>query len=452
MKDEHLFFRLDAEHCQKAYLAHLQRINDWPAGFVRLGTQLEDMTGGATPLGAEYPGTGVRFLRVQNIMPGYIDDTDMAFITAADDAMLARSRLKADDILLTITGVSYGKSTVVTPEYAGGNINQHSVRMHLRADSFRPFFVATFLNAAPGKLQSDQNIASQNFALPIVSDDFQRAVEETVRKSHECFSAAKAAMADAEGTVAAAVGLRDWQPPQPLTYARHASEVFEIGRLDAEHFQPKYDAAIEEAKSRGAKIVNLGLLVEPFIAGVDRRDFVEHGAPYIRVADIRGGRIEKATAARVPITVAETRKDIALRAGDVVFTRKGSFGNAAMVRAGQEDSVISTEIIRLRIREEWRSKLLPEYLVAYCNSWLGKWQAEKWAHGAAFYSVSQDDLSKFAVPIAPFDTQQRIKEAFNQSEAAHHRARDLLTAAQRAVEIAIEKDESAGLKGVETHS
>ena len=36
---------------------------------------------------------------------------------------IIRSQLKKDDVLLTITGVSYGKSAVVTDEYVGANIN-----------------------------------------------------------------------------------------------------------------------------------------------------------------------------------------------------------------------------------------------------------------------------------------------------------------------------------------
>jgi type I restriction enzyme M protein len=221
--------------------------------------------------------------------------------------------------------------------------------------------------------------------------------------------------------------------------------VSEIGRLDAEHFQPKYDAAIAEARKRGAITVPLSEIICPLIAGVDWRDFVESGVPYIRVGDVKAGRIAKESAEKVPISVAETSKDIKLRVGDIAYTRKGSFGNAAIARPGDENCVISTEIIRLRITDEWKSKILPEYLAAYINSQLGRWQSEKWAHGAAFYSVSQDDLLKFAVLIPPLSKQSEIKASIDKSEEARQRAQTLLAAAQRAVEIAIEDSEASAL-------
>jgi type I restriction enzyme M protein len=410
-----------------------------------------------------YMDSGVPFLRCVNIKDGFVDLARSLFISPEAHKLLSKSAVEPEMVLLTMSG-SVGEAAVALSTWPYPiNSNQDVAKITTR-DGVSPYFLVAFLNSRYGRTQAarlpvgsvQQHIflwmLEQLVAVRRFSNDLESAIASTVKNAYEQSEQAKHFLSGVEDILTAALGLRDWRPPQPLTYTQRASEVFGTERLDAEHFQPKYNASIDEAKNRGARIVTLGSLVEPFIAGVDSRDFVEHGAPYIRVADVRGGRIEIATAARVPITVAETRKDIGLRADDVVFTRKGSFGNAAMVRTGQEDCVISTEIIRLRIRVEWRSKLLPEYLVAYFNSWLGKWEAEKWAHGAAFYSVSQGDLSKFAVPIAPFDTQQRIKVAFNESEAAHHRAHDLLAAAHRAVEIAIEKDESAALKDLEIHS
>ena len=40
-----------------------------------------------------------------------------------------RSKLKQGDVLLTITGVSYGKSATIPQDFKEGNINQHSVKM-----------------------------------------------------------------------------------------------------------------------------------------------------------------------------------------------------------------------------------------------------------------------------------------------------------------------------------
>lgn len=456
VKKLHLYGRIDAEHYRKEFLENVKLIKRFPGGYTSLGQELVEMTGGATPLGADYPETGVRFLRVQNIMPNYIDDADMTYISAADDMALARSRLRLNDVLLTITGVSYGKSATVTPEYVGSNINQHSVRMQFRRGKFRPVFVSTFLNSKPGKRQSDQSIVGvtrpaldystiRSFIIPQVSDALQKAVEHTVALAQVAFHSSRNFVADAEQILLHALGLDTWQPPEPLTYTRRASNVFAAGRMDAEHYQPRFDAMLGHIKSRGAQVHQLGDLIYPVKNGYDFRYFVAEGTPYIRVGDISQARIDLDGAMRIPVTVDEVGKNIRLQVGDILFTRKGSFGNAAPVRTGEEHSIISSEIMLLRLKPDWRAKLVPEFVVCFLNSIAGAYQAERAAHGVAFYSVSQNDLGSFHIPIPAMELQVSIQAKLNSAEQARRYAHALLARAQRAVEIAIEQSEAAAL-------
>lgn len=448
--------RIDSEYFQKRYINNVATIEAFSAGWVRLGDRLKELTGGATPLGANYPKDGVRFLRVQNIMPNFIDDSDIVYISDEDDKTLSRSRLKKNDVLLTITGVSYGKSAVVTNEFANSNINQHSVRMELQSGAFEPLFISTFLNSSLGKLQSDQNVtgvtrpaldyeAIRRFRIPLVSKDFQKAIAQTVRIGQQKFSEMRKFFAKAEEEFLVSVGLGNWQPPSPLSYTYQASEVFTERRLDAEHFQPKYNAMIDTMHSFGIQTKPLGEIIEPVISGIDCRDFIPDGIPYIRVGDIRDGRLFNENAKKINLALDEISKEIKLLPGDVLFTRKGSYGNAAIVRLGQQNCIISTEIIRLRITPTWQDKLLPEYLSSYFNSLVGSYQAEKWAHGVAFYSITQDDLYKFEVPIPSIKAQKNIRKALNDSEKTLQHANELLENAKRAVEIAIGKNEAEAL-------
>jgi hypothetical protein len=378
---------------------------------------------------------------------------------------MEKTSLHEQDILINIVGATtdvIGRVAFVPKGFPKANITQAMSLIRIADKSYEPATVFAFLSGKFGQLQVRKlarptgqynlNLGEvASFSLPQFSPAFNTSIRRLVDEAHSCISLIWQNLQNTEKVLLAALGLGNWQPPEPLTYTRRASDVSSVGRFDAEHFQPKYDAAVAEAKKRGAIIVSLQEIVCPLIAGIDSRDFVENGAPYIRVGDVKGGRIAKESAEKVPVAVAETGKDIQLRPGDVVYTRKGSFGNAAIVRSGDEVCVISTEIIRLRITDEWKSKLLPEYFAAYINSRLGRWQSEKWAHGAAFYSVSQDDLLKFVVLIPPFAEQLKIKGSIDKSEAARQRAQELLAAAQRAVEIAIEESEAAALVYLKTH-
>ncbi len=255
---------------------------------------------------------------------------------------------------------------------------------------------------------------------------------------------------DGGAALTAALGLGDWEPPEPLTYTRRASEAFSTERLDAEYFQPKYKELLKRVKRTGHEVVPLQKLILPVKNGYDYRDFTETGTPYIRVGDISHCRLHLETAARVPIGIKEVGKNIALRVGDVLFTRKGSFGNAAPVRDGETHAIISSEIMLVRLCDDAMSQIIPEYLAVFLNSLAGRYQAEQWAHGAAFYSIAQDDLGRFFIPLLPMNVQTYLKTELSKSEAARQRAQALLDAAKHAVEIAIEDSETEALAYLET--
>jgi type I restriction enzyme M protein len=116
------------------------------------------------------------------------------------------------------------------------------------------------------------------------------------------------------------------------------------------------------------------------------------------------------------------------------MTRKGSYGIAALVREGQEDSVISSEIMLLRIKD---TSLLPEYLTVYLNSSVGFHQVERFVHGVAFYSISQPDLASIRIVMAPEQLQKQIATLVQKSDAALNESRRLLEEAKRMVEVAV---------------
>src|SRR6266852_4152559 len=90
--------RWDAEFVRPDYLeSHEVILNAKGFSPTLLGSLLvheTGLTGGETPLGADYPSSGIPFLRVQNIDKGYIDLSDRQFISEQMDRAIARSRLE----------------------------------------------------------------------------------------------------------------------------------------------------------------------------------------------------------------------------------------------------------------------------------------------------------------------------------------------------------------------
>ena len=103
----------------------------------------KEMTGGSTPLGANYLDKGINFIRTQNVDRNYIDLTNIVYISEEDNKKLIRSELHKGDILLTITGADFGRIAPVMDFHLPANINQHSVRMHFKKN-IDPFLFLHF--------------------------------------------------------------------------------------------------------------------------------------------------------------------------------------------------------------------------------------------------------------------------------------------------------------------
>ena len=107
------------------------------------------ISSGKTPLGGSeiYVDEGITFLRSQNIYDEGLRLDDVVFITEAVDEAMSVSRVKANDILLNITGASIGRSCVVPSELPSANVNQHVCVIRLENSSQVPFVGWLFKSA-----------------------------------------------------------------------------------------------------------------------------------------------------------------------------------------------------------------------------------------------------------------------------------------------------------------
>ena len=100
-----------------------------PAGWrwVRLGSLLQKIGAGSTPLGGKdvYVPSGVMFLRSQNIWNDGLHLQGVAFITAATHAKMAGTVVQANDLLFNITGASIGRCAAVPANFDEANVSQH---------------------------------------------------------------------------------------------------------------------------------------------------------------------------------------------------------------------------------------------------------------------------------------------------------------------------------------
>lgn len=88
----------------------------------------------------------------------------------------------------------------------------------------------------------------------------------------------------------------------------------------------------------------------------------------------------------------------------------------------------------------------PVYLAVFLNSPLGQWQIERHIKGSSGQvELYPRDISRIMIWDAPDEVQQSVRSAILSAFDEERRANDLLLAAKRAVEIAIEDGEPAAI-------
>jgi len=441
--------RVDAEYYQSEYLENEKVIKNYKNGFKLLGELLKRknaITGGATPLGAEYLKSGIPFLRVQNVMQNYLELDDVVYIS--DDihnGLLKRSKIKPGDILLTITGVSYGKSATIPEDFKEGNINQHSVKIEIDDKVISPEFLSTFLNSKFGKYQSDRKITGlsrpglvytelKNILIPLVNLDKQIEIKNLVKISNDILKQSKSLYFQAENLLLEKLGLKDFKPQEDLSYVINFSNVKSARRADAEYFQPKYkkieeklirDFDAKKIKSLDFIKVTTGQYSEEYTSQFD-------GKPYIRGTDLLQGTVNLDNLVYIDPKLQNPTKKA--KEGDVVVTRVGTIGIGARLPKEVEGGTISDNLIRLRFSEE----ALSSYYVCLFFNTVGAQLMIRESRGSVQARLNQETLREIVLPVLSKPVQQKIADLVRQSHEARKKAKQLLEEAKKGVEDLIE--------------
>lgn len=147
-----------------------QGYKDSPLGIIpkewevkRLGELCTKIGSGVTPRGGQnvYLSQGRPFMRSQNVANGYLLLDDVVFIDERTHQKQKSTEIELDDVLLSITGASIGRSAIATSEIVGGNVNQHVCIIRLK-DKTLSYYICTFLLSYIGQKQIDSYQAGGN--------------------------------------------------------------------------------------------------------------------------------------------------------------------------------------------------------------------------------------------------------------------------------------------------
>jgi len=358
-----------------------------------------------------------------------------------DDAN-KRSSLQVNDLILSTRG-TVGLCAVVDEDALPANIDQDVARIAVVSKSANSRYLLAYMNSRYGQDWMERNqsgMVQQGLSLakvrdmpvPLMDKRTQHRIASVAESAKAQLDLSRDLYAQAEDLLLSELGLKDWQPEEPLTYEATSTDAFAAGRLDAEYFQAKYATLEHHLESNGV-CRRLHHFAE--VTKGKTLPYSTEGVPVIRSGDLSD--ISDSSC----FLKAEPSADMFyLARGDVLISSIG-FGSIGKVQVFDrpEPHATVSEVTIIR-----QSALNPYFLAMFLQSIGGQLQIERYITGATGQlHLYPRNVSQFLVPTADADFQKQCEEAHVQAAEARDESKALLEKAKRAVEIAIEHGEEA---------
>lgn len=355
--------------------------------YVKLGqcSTISDGEHSAIPRNNE---SGVRYLYGRNIKEGIVDFdpiSDDSYISALDYDAFSRCHIKQNDVLIAIYG-TVGKSAVYKEEYTGkAGIPRHISNITLKKNApITPEYLTAFFRSKFGKWQMNsvmtgniQQLLSlknlRDFDVPVP----ERSVIEEITKTEQLAVSyeieAQKLLNEAQCVFYDGLNFDVSSVKRDFSFEVNFNELCESTIWSASFYDKLY-VKMAETLEKSNGIVTLREIVDVingdecgsdnYIEYIDR---TSEDIPFIRTSDIVNNEADLYPDYYIP---KEVIKDIIqdVKPGDVIFTKDGKIGCAAMIVAADR-LLLSSGIERLRLNEEGLHRgFTQEYLFTALNT------------------------------------------------------------------------------------
>ncbi len=207
-----------------------------------------------------------------------------------------------------------------------------------------------------------------------------------------------------------------------------------IGMIAAHCYEPIHLAVERALTQAGIKQKSFADIMIEVANGFDCRDFAESGTRYIKVANLHHGRVIHGSCQYVRINVDDVPSRQRVHNGDLLITRKGSFGICAGAVREDERAIISSEIIRVRLKKDFDA----DFIAFFLNSVFGRSKFDRLATGTMMQGISHGNLDEIRLPCINNEDQKKVADVVRKWRAALEAADRLVDEAKTDVEALIE--------------
>lgn len=237
----------------------------------------------------------------------------------------------------------------------------------------------------------------------------------------------------AEWTLLKELYAEAWVTTSTASYSiKNYSVCKSSGRLDAEYYQPKYDALFAQLSKYECDtikdIAHIKKSVEP-----GSEAYQDSGIPFVRVSDVTKFGVSEPNIYLSPCDF--SLNELRPKKDTILLSKDGSVGIAYKVEEDM-DCITSGALLHLSIFNE---DYTPDYLTLVLNSIVVQMQAERDSNGAIIQHWKPSEIEQVIIPKLPKPIQKTISAKIQESFALKAESKRLLDEAKMMVEREIEQ-------------
>lgn len=452
---DNLHMRLDSEHFMKEYLDFFKSVtNTCPLGdFVKAGYRViyenTEIINKEEGISKNYP----IFLQANDLQTPFIKADRLFYVHEKDWIRYPKGRINRGELLIEVKGKiekvalvpdDFLEKVLVTESIYKLTVNQKVSKHYLPACLICKYGVA-FKNRYKTNLLISFLSKDDLYRIPvpIFSTDFKNRIFDTFQKIFEDQKKAKVIYGEAEIQLLKTLDIANYSPSVATVNIKSFKKSFgRTGRLDAEYFSPVKENALATLECLSNCTVG-DLFYSIRNAWQTNK---AHATEKVRNYDLSDALSPFLDDSKKPVErteIACTKKII--QGGDLIVSRLRSYlKEIAVVKPGDGTLMVaSSEFIVLRPKT---GTVLPvEALLVYLRSELPQ-LVFKWSQdGSNHPRFDEGELLRLPVPKAVIARGSEFVAVVQSMISSKERSTQLLEAAKRAVEIAIEQDEAAGM-------
>lgn len=386
----------------------------------------------------EYLESGVKYLTAENVKNGFVDISNVRYVSQEVDFRNRRSSVETGDILISIKG-TLGQIAVAESWLKPCNMNRDVAILKAKADNKKNYYLAIFLMSKFGEIQSSRGGSGgvqqmitlerlRNFVVPEMTDSFYQQIETLVKSAHAKLAESKSLYAQAEDTLLGEFGLKGWRPNNnPVNIKQLKDSYLASGRLDAEYYQAKYEdyATFIWKYIGGADTLgNICTLNEKNFNPLDSCEY-----KYIELSNIgNSGEITGCTTSIGAELPSRARRLV--RTNDVIVSSiEGSLQSVALVTDEYDNAICSTGFYVVK-----SETINPETLLVLFKSEPMQNLLKQGCSGTILTAIGRNELQNIVMPKIRNEVQTEIATYVQKSISLRNEAKQLLESAKLKVE------------------